>query len=83
MKKYLPETLLMLNTIIWGATFVIVKSALTDISFAGIILSFEPIFAAVFAFFMLNEKISNFGLIGCLLIFCGLIISEIYKKKNG
>ncbi|OGU72415.1 MAG: hypothetical protein A2V93_12070 [Ignavibacteria bacterium RBG_16_34_14] len=52
-------------------------------SIAGIILSFEPIFAAVFAFFMLNEKISNFGLIGCLLIFCGLIISEIYKKKNG
>jgi drug/metabolite transporter (DMT)-like permease len=50
-------------------------------SIAGIILSFEPIFAAVFAFFMLNEKISNFGLIGCLLIFCGLIISEIYKKK--
>ncbi|HSP87793.1 MAG TPA: DMT family transporter [Ignavibacteriaceae bacterium] len=52
-------------------------------SIAGIILSFEPIFAALFAFFMLNEKISNFGLIGCLLIFCGLIISEIYKKKNG
>jgi len=50
-------------------------------SVAGIILSFEPIFAALFAFFMLNEKISNFGLIGCLLIFCGLLISEIYKKK--
>jgi len=50
-------------------------------SVAGIILSFEPIFAAIFAFFMLNEKISNFGLIGCLLIFCGLLISEIYKKK--
>jgi drug/metabolite transporter (DMT)-like permease len=49
-------------------------------SAAGIILSFEPIFAALFAFFMLNEKISNFGLIGCLLIFCGLIVSEIYKK---
>ena len=52
-------------------------------SVAGIILSFEPIFAALFAFFMLNEKISNFGLIGCVLIFCGLLISETYKKKNG
>ncbi|MDO8550035.1 MAG: DMT family transporter [Ignavibacteria bacterium] len=50
-------------------------------SVAGIILSFEPIFAALFAFFMLNEKISNFGLIGCPLNFCGLLISEIYKKK--
>jgi drug/metabolite transporter (DMT)-like permease len=51
-------------------------------SVAGIILSFEPIFAAIFAFFMLNEKISNFGLIGCLLIFCGLLVSELYKKKR-
>jgi drug/metabolite transporter (DMT)-like permease len=53
-------------------------------SVAGIILSFEPIFAALFAFFMLSEKISNFGLIGCLLIFWGLLVSETYKKrKNG
>lgn len=53
-------------------------------SAASIIFSFEPIFAAVFAFFVLNEKISNFGLIGCLLIFAGLLISELIdKKKNG
>lgn len=42
---------------------------------AGIIYSLEPIFAAVFAFFLLAEKISMFGLIGCVLIFTGLIIS--------
>jgi drug/metabolite transporter (DMT)-like permease len=42
---------------------------------AGIIYSFEPIFAAIFAFFLLNEKISMFGFIGCALIFLGLIIS--------
>lgn len=50
-------------------------------SVAGIIFSFEPIFAATFAFFMLNEKISNFGLIGCLFIFCGFLFSELYKKN--
>ncbi len=53
---------------------------------AGIIYSFEPIFAAVFAFFLLNEKISNFGFIGMGLIFFGLISSEIYDtlfNKNG
>jgi drug/metabolite transporter (DMT)-like permease len=44
---------------------------------AGIIFSFEPIFASVVAFFLLSEKISNFGLIGCIFIFCGLIISEV------
>ncbi|MCF8420894.1 MAG: DMT family transporter [Melioribacteraceae bacterium] len=47
---------------------------------AGIIFAFEPIFAAVFAFFLLNEKISNFGLIGSLMIFLGLVISETYES---
>ncbi len=53
---------------------------------AGIIYSFEPIFAAIFAFFLINEKISNFGYIGSLLIFSGLIISEVYdllRKNHG
>lgn len=45
---------------------------------AGIIYSFEPIFAALFAFFLLNEKITNFGLVGSALIFLGLIISEVF-----
>jgi len=44
---------------------------------AGIIFSFEPIFASVVAFFLLSEKISNFGLVGCIFIFCGLLISEV------
>lgn len=53
---------------------------------AGIVYSFEPIFAALFAFFVLSEKITNFGFVGSLLIFSGLIVSEVYdslKKKNG
>ncbi|OGU55877.1 MAG: hypothetical protein A2V66_18110 [Ignavibacteria bacterium RBG_13_36_8] len=53
---------------------------------AGIIYSFEPIFAAIFAFFVLSEKITNFGFIGCALIFSGLLVSELYDnltKQNG
>ena len=46
---------------------------------AGIIYSFEPIFAATFAFFLLNEKITNFGFIGAALIFLGLIVAETYE----
>ncbi len=42
---------------------------------AGIIFSFEPVFAAIFA---LGEKISNFGIIGCIFIFTGLIVSELF-----
>jgi drug/metabolite transporter (DMT)-like permease len=49
---------------------------------AGIIFSIEPIFAAVFAYFLLSENISNFGLIGCVLIFIGLIVSEIFSVKD-
>lgn len=51
-------------------------------SVAGIILSFEPIFAALCAFFVLNEKISNFGLVGCVLIFAGLLVSEMLNKNK-
>ena len=49
---------------------------------AGIIFSIEPIFAAVFAYFLLSEKISNFGLVGCILIFIGLIVSEAFSIKH-
>lgn len=48
---------------------------------AGIIFSIEPIFAALFAFFLLNEKISKFSLIGCIIIFAGIIISEYFESK--
>lgn len=53
---------------------------------AGIIFSFEPIFAAIFAFFILGEKITNFGYLGAVLILLGLLVSELYESiflKNG
>ncbi len=51
---------------------------------AAIIYSLEPIFASVLAFFLLNEKITNFGILGAVLIFTGLIISETYDYfRNG
>jgi len=48
---------------------------------AGIIYSFEPVFSAIYAFFLLNEKMSNFGLFGCALIFLGLIVSEVVDSN--
>jgi Permeases of the drug/metabolite transporter (DMT) superfamily len=52
----------------------------------SIIFSFEPIFAATFAYFVLSEKISNFGFLGCVCILCGLLVSELWatitKGKN-
>ena len=48
---------------------------------AGIILSLEPIFAALAALLILGEKLSNFGFIGCILIFTGLLVTEILEKR--
>jgi drug/metabolite transporter (DMT)-like permease len=45
---------------------------------AGIVYSFEPIFAAIIAFIFLSERITLFGLLGAGLIFIGLIISETF-----
>ena len=48
---------------------------------ASIIFSLEPIFAAVIAFYALGEIITFYGYIGCVLIFTGLIISELVGKQ--
>lgn len=49
---------------------------------AGIIYSFEPIMAAILAFFILGEKISKFGLLGGVFILIGLLLSEILENRN-
>ncbi len=46
----------------------------------GIILSFEPIFAALTALIILNERISRFSFLGGLLIFTGLLVTELFDK---
>jgi len=47
---------------------------------AGIVYSFEPIFAAVIAYMAVGERITTFGLIGASFIFMGLIISEVFDE---
>lgn len=49
---------------------------------AGIIFSLEPIFAALFAFLIINERISSFGIIGCIFIFTGVLVSELLDKNK-
>jgi len=50
---------------------------------AGIIFSFEPIFAAIIAFVAINERITTLGFIGGVLIFIGLLTSELFDVKFG
>jgi len=78
-----------ITSLIYTAIFASIIATIIQLKFqkivsptkAGIIFSIEPIFAAVFAFFLLSEKISNFGLIGCAVIFIGLILSEFFENK--
>jgi len=48
---------------------------------AGIIFSFEPICAALFAYLLINEQLGSFGIIGGIFIFAGLLVSEIFDRK--
>lgn len=48
---------------------------------ASIIFSMEPIFASLTAYFFINEKLSNFGIIGAAFIFLGILASELWQKK--
>jgi len=47
----------------------------------SIIFSFEPLFAAITAYFYLNEALTERTVIGGLLIFCGILFAEL-KWKN-
>ena len=49
---------------------------------AAIIFSFEPIFAAIIAYFYLNEPLTIRVIIGGALIFAGMLVSEWKKRGN-
>lgn len=53
-----------------------------DPAYASIILSTESMFGAIGGAIILGEKMSVRGYIGCLLIFSGVIISQLVFKKS-
>ncbi|MBM6619318.1 DMT family transporter [Bacillus suaedaesalsae] len=50
----------------------------------ALIFAMEPVFAAITAYYWADERLSVFAIIGCLLIFMGMIFSELptHKKKD-
>ncbi|MCM3719625.1 DMT family transporter [Fictibacillus phosphorivorans] len=54
----------------------------------ALIFAMEPVFAAITAFIVLNERLGSKALIGCILILFGMILSELkytdvtFKKKK-
>ena len=49
---------------------------------AAIIYSFEPVSGALFAYLILDELLGTRGLVGAILIFTGMLISELKKRKT-
>ncbi len=49
---------------------------LTSSTHTALIFCMEPVFAAIFAYFMLNERLGSRGVLGASLIFSGMILSQ-------
>ena len=49
---------------------------------ASLIMSLESVFAMLFGWLMLNERLSATELLGCLLVFAAVILSQIPVKKK-
>ncbi len=50
---------------------------------SAVIFSVEPVIAAIFAYFLLEEHIGDAGLTGAALIMCGVIVSEFSESLLG
>ena len=53
----------------------------TPASHAAIICSLESVFAALGGWLLLDEILSGRGILGCVLILTGIIISQIFRQK--
>jgi drug/metabolite transporter (DMT)-like permease len=50
-------------------------------SLAGIIISSESVFAAIFSIVIYKERLSVFGILGCIVIFMAVILAEYSPKR--
>lgn len=63
-------------------TLQIVGQKYLEPSAASLIMSLESVFAALFGYFILNEAMTGWELLGSLLVFTAVILSQITFKKT-
>jgi len=84
--------MLLAAALVWGATFVFIKSALPATALAlpiqlaaqpratphraALLLTLEPVFAALTAYLFLGERLGGRGLAGCGLILAAMLVAE-------
>jgi len=65
-----------------GFTFQILGQRHTNPTVASLILSLESVFGAIFGFLLLHELMTPREIVGCVLMFFAIIISQLPDKKK-
>ena len=63
-------------------TFQIIGQKYCEPTSASIIMSTESVFSAIGGAILLNERMSATGYLGCILIFAGIILSQVKTSKS-
>lgn len=65
-----------------GYTLQVVAQRISDPNFAAIVLSTESVFSAVGGVLFGIDSIEPLGYVGCLIIFCGIVFSQLEFKSS-
>ena len=65
-----------------GYTLQIVGQAATDPTTASLLMSLESVFSVVFGWLLLHQSLTGKELLGCLLVFGGVILAQLPQKKK-
>lgn len=77
-------TALLVTSVLATAFAFIVQTkfqAFTTPARVALIFAMEPVFAAATAYFLADERLTAFAVVGCVLIFAGMVLAELPAKK--
>ena len=63
-------------------TFQIVGQAHTDPTTASLLMSLESVFSAVFGWILLNQTMRLREAVGCLVVFCGVLLAQLPMSRR-
>jgi drug/metabolite transporter (DMT)-like permease len=84
------ETVIPTGRVVWGAILVTsifatvgayliqnIMQRFTSSTHTALIFSGEPVFAGIFGYYLLGERLGSWSVLGCFLILAGMIVSEL------
>lgn len=63
-------------------TLQIVGQSRTEPATASLLMSLESVFSAVFGWILLGQKLAALEMLGCALVFAGVVIAQLPERKN-